>query len=82
MLSISHANCPKIIKQKKKKKSLTLCSFLYRPHALQTGKPSPFLRHSVVVYVEQLEQVMPVFLTVVKRRLFGLISGRLWPFIL
>jgi hypothetical protein len=32
-------------------KEATLCNFLYKPHALQTGKPSPFRRHKVVVIV-------------------------------
>lgn len=51
--------------EKNDESSFTLWSFLYNPHALQTGRPSPFRRHNVVVYVEQFEHVMPVFLTVV-----------------
>ena len=56
-------------------KKLTLCNLKYNPQALQTGKPSPLRLHNVVVLVEQLEQIIPVFFTVCKRLLFGFING-------
>jgi len=60
----------------------TPCSFMYSPHALQTGSPSAFRLHRVVVLVWQLVQQRPARLEVVCRRFCGLIRGRLIPFIL
>ena len=40
-------------------KELTPCNLKYNPHALHTGSPFAFLRHNVVVEVEQLLQLVP-----------------------
>lgn len=55
-------------------------SFMYKPQALQTGSPSAFLLHRVVLVVWQFVQHRPARLE--EDSLFCGLRGRLMPFIL